>query len=129
MTLDPISLGFKIWTTVKPWRRLKEARNRRRARLGKPPLTITEEDDAMLPNGTMTYTGAVGAIATPVVVTVLNLFGVGECTLAEVTLDPSCVGSTQLAGMLITAAFGILAIVGRKRAAARHAAELAASKT
>jgi hypothetical protein len=126
--LDPVSIGFKVWTTVKPWRRLKQARNRRRARLGKPPLIITEDDDNMLPKGTMTYTGAAGAIITPIVTTVLTAAGIGECTAAELAADPSCVGASQLAGALITAGFAIIAVLGRKRAAKNHAAELEAAK-
>jgi hypothetical protein len=126
--IDPVSLGYKVWTMVRPWRRLKIALNKRRARLGKPLLPITEDDDNMLPNGTMTYTGAAGAIATPIVTTLLTASGIGECAAAELAANPQCVGASQLAGMLITAAFGIVAVIGRKRAAARHAAELAAAQ-
>lgn len=128
MSLDPVSIGYSIWTTLKPWRRLKIARNKRRARLGKPLLPLTEDDLSMLPNGTMTYTGAIGAIATPIVTTALSMIGVGECTPDELLLDPGCVGGAQLAGMLITAAFGIVAVIGRKRASKNAALAIAAAK-
>jgi len=100
VALDPFTIGWKIWTTVRPWRRLKEARNRSRARKGKSPLPITEEDDLMLPKGTQTYTGLAILILTPLVAK----YGIGS---EDLSLWVTAIG---------TVIGGILGILGRIRA-------------
>ena len=100
MALDPVTIGWKIWTTVRPWKRLKEARNRRRERKGIPPLPITEEDDLMLPKGTQTYTGLAILILTPLVAK----YGIGS---EDLSLWVTAIG---------TVIGGILGILGRMRA-------------
>src|SRR3954463_7457799 len=113
MAIDPVSAGFAIWRALRPWYRLKLARNRRRARLGKPLLPMSEDDMQIFPNGTMTYTGSGGAILTQIVVTLLHTVGVGECTPAAVAAMPNCISATDLAAALITVGFGVMAVVGR----------------
>jgi len=100
MQLDPFTIGWKIWTTIRPWRRLKEARNARRKRKGIPPLPITEEDDLMLPKGTQTYTGLAILILTPLVAK----YGIGS---EDLSLWVTAIG---------TVIGGILGILGRIRA-------------
>lgn len=92
--------GWKIWTTVQPWRRLKKARNKWRAKKGKPLLSITAEDDNVLPKGTQTYTGIAVLLLTPLVAK----YGVGT---EELTMWVTAVG---------TIVGGIVAILGRMRA-------------
>jgi len=95
-----IKLGWSIWTTFKPWRRLKSARNKRRARLGKPLLLIDEGDDNMFPKGTQTYTGIAVLILTPLAAR----YGFAS---EEVSLWVTAVG---------TVVGGLIAVFGRLRA-------------
>lgn len=122
-----IDTGEQVWRAIAPVNKVKRALNKRRARKGKPLLVINEDEEtAMLPNGTMTNTGAVGAIVTTVVTSALVGMGVGECT--PETIEAGCVGATQVAGSIITALFSVLALIGYQRKKRRAAAELAAAK-
>lgn len=118
ITAATVKVGEAIWRAIAPWKRLKQARNKRRARLGKPLLKITEEDETMLPKGTMTHTGTGIAAAGPIVAMVLTGIGIGECT--PEAADMGCVGASQIAGALVTLVGAVLAIVGKVRASARE---------
>lgn len=117
--MDPL-LITRIWLLVKPWRRIKQARNRRRARLGKPLLTISEADDMLFPQGTMTKTGAGIAVLGPVVTAVLQAFGIGECTPEAIAMG--CLGASQFSGIAISILGGVIAWLGRNRAEKRMVA-------
>lgn len=121
-TVNPwLSIGFKIWTTVKPWRRLKEARNRRRAKKGKELLPITEEDDQVFPTNTMRKSGVALVGLSPILGSViaggLGLVGVGECTPEQV--EAGCVGATAIAAGLVSSVGGVLYWIGFNRAKKR----------
>lgn len=93
-------LGWTVWTTVKPWRRLKKFRNKRRERKGKPLLPIDEEDDLMFPKGTQTYAGIAILLLTPLA----GKYGFDSATVsAWITAGGTVIG-------------GIIAILGRVRA-------------
>ena len=123
---DVVRTGEQVWRAIAPGRRIKTWRNKRRARKGKPLLEYNEGDFDMLPQGTMTNTGAVGAMVTPVVTSVLVGLGVGECT--PETIEAGCVGATQIAGAAVTMLFAIVALIGYQRKKRRAAAELEAAK-
>lgn len=95
-----VKLGYDIWTAVRPWRRLKAARNRRRLKKGRELLPITEEDDLMFPKGTQTYTGIAVLLLTPLAAK----YGVGD---ADLSLWITAVG---------TVVGGVIAVLGRLRA-------------
>lgn len=125
-----VDIGEAVWRRFRPWRRLKEARNKRRARRGEPLLPITEEDDQVLPKGSMTYTG-VAAIA---VGFGLRVAGVGECsveemaTAAQACVDPQLVDRAIGAVNELLEVGGILlATFGRRRAAKREAVLVASA--
>lgn len=125
-----IEFGRAIWLTFRPWRRLKIALNTRRARLGKPLLPITSEDDLMLPNGKGTYTGiAIGALG-PVVAGLIVSSGIAPETCAPEAANcvPAGVLAAVLVGGAITAVGNGIAWWGRRRAESRHAAELSAAQ-
>lgn len=137
---ETVSIGAAIWRAVRPWQRLKILRNKRRARLGKPLLPITQEDYSMLPNGTATYTGAAIAGAGPVVgivttmaspvltnLLIANNIAPAMCTAgAENCVSASALSMTLIAGV-VSLLGAWIAKWGRARAEARHAAELAAA--
>lgn len=126
ITPATVAAGEAIWRAIAPVKLVKQARNKRRARLGKPLLPITNEDEKMLPNGTMTHTGGALAGAGPIIMFVLQMIGVGECTPEAV--DMGCVGSAQITGAIVTIGGAVLVIIGRLRAKRAAAAELAAAK-
>jgi len=95
-----ISFGATVWRALKPWKRLKVLRNKRRAKRGKPPLPITEEDELMFPKGTQTYTGIAILFLTPWAAK----YGIGS---EEVTTIIVAVGGVV---------GGLIAIFGRIRA-------------
>ena len=130
ITAGTVAAGEAIWRAIAPWKRIKRARNKRRARLGKPLLTITEEDEKMLPKGSMTYTG----IAVTAIGVGLRIFGVGECSVEEMaTAAQACVDPTLIdrAAGAVNELFEVggllLAAIGRRRAAKREAAALSAA--
>ncbi|MEO8466226.1 MAG: hypothetical protein ABI640_12855 [Gammaproteobacteria bacterium] len=125
ITPGTVAVGRAIWLTLRPWRRLKVALNKRRARLGKPLLKLSEDDMELIPSGTFTKGAAGAAIATQVVTLALNSVGVGECTAAEVIMDAGCIGGTQIAGGIVTVIFAMLAWYGRNRAQRMHEAQMA----
>jgi hypothetical protein len=119
-----VQFGFDVWTAVRPWRRLKVWRNKKRAAKGLPLLPITQEDDSMLPKGSMTYTG----IAVTAAGVVLRVMGVGECSAEEMaTAAQACVDPVLLdrVAASVNELFEIggllLATLGRRRAAKREA--------
>ena len=142
ITPATIRIGAAIWRAVAPWRRLKMLRNKRRARLGKPLLPITREDDLMLPNGSATYTGAgitVAALPIGIAVTVLSpkltnlIIAAG---MAPEMCSPDAANCVSASAMSIALITGVVSTLGawlvawgRKRAEKRHDAELAAAKT
>lgn len=132
MTPTEILEVIRLWLVYRPVRSahkaLRAARNKRRARLGKPLLPPLDEESAMqlFPDGTMTKTGAAGAVLTPIVVTLLHGVGIGECTPQVLAVTPTCVGATEIGGALLTIGFGIIAWMGRNRAERKHQAELVA---
>jgi hypothetical protein len=140
ITVGTVAVGEAIWRAIAPWKRFKQLRNKRRARLGKPLLPITDEDLKMLPSGTATHTGAGIAISSPFVGMIVNAFvphienAIVNIGFAPAMCAPeaaSCVTAGQLAIGLVAGvvamAGGALASWGRKRAEKRHTAELAAA--
>lgn len=126
ITAGTVATGAAIWRAVAPVKLIKRALNKRRARLGKPLLAITEEDYAMLPNGTMTHTGGGLAAFGPIIAVGLQMLGVGECT--PEALDMGCIGAAQITGAIVTLGGAVLVVIGRVRAKRKAAAELAAAK-
>jgi len=131
-----VRIGAAVWRAIAPWKRLKQARNRRRARRGLQPLPITHEDEKMLPKGTMTYTGlAVTAIGFG-----LRLAGVGECAPIDAVIDQAAAAAhacvdpgvidrlVQGANEVLEAGGMLLATLGRLRAAKREALAVGAAK-
>ena len=124
-----VSIGAAIWREIAPGRRIKIARNKRRARKGKPLLPLSDEDFQMLPNNTMTPTGGFIAVASPIAAQILVTMGVGECT--PETLEAGCVGATQIVGIVGSIIGGVLILVGKLRSMRREKAlkaELEAAK-
>lgn len=141
ITSVTVSVGEAIWRAIAPVKLIKQARNKRRARLGKPLLPITEEDYTMLPQGTATHSGAALAGSSPLIGLAITAFvPVIEQKIAELGIAPlecaveavKCVTAGQLAFGLasgvVAVAGGALASWGRRRAERRHVAELAAVK-
>lgn len=140
ITPGTVAVGEAVWRAIAPWKRLKQLRNKRRARIGKPLLPITEEDEKMLPAGTATHTGAGIAISSPIVgMVVIAFIPHIEQKIAEIGFAPmqcaveavNCVTAGQLAiGLvsgLVAVGGGALASYGRKRAEKRHAEQMAAA--
>ena len=124
-----VEFGAAVWREIRPWRRIKILRNRRREKRGLPPLPLDEEDLKVLPKGSMTYVG----IATTAIGVGLRVFGIGECSVEEMaTSVTACVDPTIIdrAATAVNELFEIggllLAAIGRRRAAKREAAALAA---
>lgn len=143
MPITPVTVavGEAIWRAIAPVKLIKQARNKRRARLGKPLLPITEEDYTMLPQGTATHTGAALAGSSPfvgLIVTALvphiaeKIAAVGFAPLQCAAEATNCITAGQLAFALVSGAVavagGALASWGRRRAERRHVAEVAAVK-
>lgn len=68
--LGEVEAGLDLWLKYRPWLRMRvlirNAVNKRRARLGKEPLPpFTKETLTMIPKGVMTYTGIAILILTP----------------------------------------------------------------
>lgn len=125
--VDAVFWGVRVWRAFRPWRRLKIARNKRRARLGKPLLPIEDDDMNLFPSGTMTKTGGIVAMITAVLVVLLHRLGIGECSPDALAAMPTCVGATEMAGMIVTLGAGVLVWVGRNRAQAQHVEALTAT--
>lgn len=139
ITPATVAVGERIWRAIAPVKLVKQSINKRRARRGKPLLTITEEDYTMLPQGKATYTGAglgaaapfIGFAAAAIAQPLENaIVAIGAYPAACAPDAPGC----TTAGMVAVAfATGIVTSVaawvvawGRKRAEARHQATLAA---
>ena len=101
ITPGTVAIGERIWRAVAPVKRIKKALNRRRARLGKPLLPITQEDETM--QGYKTYLG----IATAALGFVLGLLGISDADAS--TLSAQIVGALDqilTVGGLAFAAYG-----------------------
>jgi hypothetical protein len=119
--MDPITVA-KLWILVKPVKRIRLANKRRKARkvgLPEPQSLDDQGENDVFPKGTMTKSGAVIAMAGPVIGIALAAFGVGSECPAEL---PDCQTSGEIAngisasvGGLITAIGGIIAWRGRNR--------------
>lgn len=140
ITAGTVAVGEAIWKAIRPWRRLKIARNKRRARLGKPLLPIEPEDYTMLPKGSATYTGiGVSVAGIPVGFLVAPLTNYVESLIVSANLAPAtcapeidtCVPAATMALGLVMGAFtalgGAISTWGRKRAAKREAEAAAAA--
>jgi hypothetical protein len=112
-TIRTIAWGATRWQQVRPWRLLKELRNVRRARLGKPLLEITPEDDSMR------KTGVLVATVSPVLAVIATALGApAEC--APEAIDMGCVSAAQIAGSIGTLLGGVVYVVGAWRADKRN---------
>lgn len=132
ITAGTVAAGEAIWRAIAPWKRIKQLRNRRRARRGLPLIPITQEDEKMLPRGTMTYTG----IAVTAIGVGLRVFGIGECSVEEMaTAVQACVDPTLIDRLasavneLFEVGGLIVAAIGKRRAAKREAALHAVAAT
>jgi hypothetical protein len=140
ITVGTVAVGERIWRAIAPVKLVKQALNKRRKRLGKPLLPLTQDDETMLPNGTATQTGAAIAGSSPLIGLVVTMvvpaieqkiLAIGlapvECALEAA----NCVTAGQLAFGLVSGvvamAGGAIASWGRRRAQKRHEAELAAA--
>lgn len=136
-----VELGAAAWREARPWRRLKIARNKRRARLGKPLLPLNEGDFDVLPQGKATYTGIGITVASPFISIAVNaispvlenaIINIGMAPAMCEQADPNCVSAGMLAVTLVTGAItaigAYVAKWGRARAEKRFQAELEQAK-
>jgi hypothetical protein len=134
ITTGTVAVGEAVWRAIAPWKRIKQARNKRRKRLGKVLLPITEDDDKMLPKHFMTG----GGIVAVAIGFVLTIVGVGECSPQDVAeAVQSCVApgtvDRVVAGLndVLVGGGAVVTALGKKRAMKREAeleAKAAAAK-
>jgi hypothetical protein len=130
VTPGEVEAGAAIWRYFRPWMHMRiairGARNRRRARLGKPllpPLDAAEEVQPMPPHF-VTWTG----IAVTVVGIVAHAFGVPQCTADVVAaggacLDPSAIEKAVTALSDAAIALGpVITSIGKVRSMKREKA-------
>ena len=119
--MDPVTFT-KVWLLVKPIKRIRLANKRRKARkagLPEPDVLDDQGENDVFPEGTMTKSGVVFAVAGPVIGIMLAMLGVGS----ECPVDlPDCQTAGEISngisasiGGLITAIGGIIAWRGRNR--------------
>lgn len=120
--MEPVTV-VKLWLLVRPIRKIRYALAVRRSMKRGTDLysEIPEdiEEDNVFPKGTMTKSGAVIAVAGPIIGLLLGFFGVGSSCPVEF---PDCQTSGEIAntlatsvGGLITALGGVIAWRGRNR--------------
>jgi hypothetical protein len=125
ITVATVRIGEAVWRAIAPVKLIKQARNRRRVRRGLPPIPITQEDETMFKQGTMTYTGTGIAAFGPMITMGLQMFGIGECT--PEALEMGCIGASAITGAIVTLVGAGVAVLGKIRAAKRERQAIAAA--
>lgn len=99
-----IVTAIKIWTLVKPVRRIRAFRNKRRAKKGLPLIEVDYQEDLDMLEGKKTYIG----IATTLVGLLLGWLGIGGAEDAQSLVDAvvQSIDTVLQAGGLLIATYG-----------------------
>lgn len=109
--MDPITI-IKVWTLIKPIRRIRLAIARRKARKAGQlePVSIPEEN-VVFPQGTMTKSGVILTFAGPILIIVLKAIGVGADCPADSAIA-ACQSAEQVSTTILNIVGEVIGLVG-----------------